>query len=64
MVLPHLVLAAMWPEVLVVIVIAPSSVLMPVLMRVLGTTAVLMRPRRAAVSSSAVVHCGRVMGVS
>lgn len=64
MVLPHLVLTAVGPKVLVVVVIAPGSVLVPVLVRVLRTTAVLVRSRRVTVPSSAVIHCARTTGVS
>ena len=60
MVLPHLVLPAVRAKVLVVIVIvAPRSVLSPVLVHMLGAAAVLVRPCRATVPSSAVVHCAR-----
>lgn len=64
MVLSHLVLAAVGPKVLVVVVVASGSVLVPILVRVLRTTAVLMRSRRVTVPSSAVVHCARTTGVS
>lgn len=63
MVLPHLMLATVGSKILVV-VIASRSVLMCVLMRVLGATAVLMRPRRITVASSAVVHYAGTMTVS
>ena len=55
MALSHLVLATMGGKVLIAIVVVPGPVLRPILVEVLGATAILVRPRRSTVTS-AVVH--------
>lgn len=53
--LSHLVLATVGGKVLISIVVVPGPVLRPILVEMLGTTAILVRPRRSTVAS-AVVH--------